>query len=41
MFESRLPHLRVNLVVSSVTELWSKGVVESQSVAEVPQSGAV
>ena len=41
MLETRLPHLRVDLMISSVRELRAKGVVESQRVAEVPQPGAV
>ena len=35
VFESRLTHLGVDLMVSGVRELRSKGIVESQSVAEV------
>ena len=41
VLESRLAHLGVDLVVGGVRELWTKGVVESQCVAEVPQTSAV
>ena len=41
VFESRLAHLGVDLVVGCVGELWTKGVIESQCVAEVPQSSTV
>ena len=41
VFESGLTHLRVDLVVGGVGELWTKGVVEGQCVAEVPQSSTV
>ena len=41
VLESRLTHLGVDLVVGGVGELWTKGVVEGQCVAEVPQSSTI
>ena len=41
VLESGLAHLGVDLVVGCMGELWTKGVVEGQCVAEVPQSSTV
>ena len=41
VFESGLAHLGVDLVVSGMRELGTKGVVEGQCVAEVPQASAI
>ena len=41
VFESGLAHLGVDLVVSGVRELGTKGVVEGQCVAEIFQASAI
>ena len=41
VLEPGLAHLGVDLVVGRVGELWTKGVVEGQCVAEVPQSSTI